>query len=104
MHKFRQIVNNINIKIKDIAKKEGIGLSKKSIYFKVDKLNNDDNVKQIKEGVEHLDGIISVSVNKKDSKISVDYDDMGTNLSEIANTLIDMGYSITVDNNKLCDD
>lgn len=71
-------------------------MSKQSVYLKIDDLSNDHTVKEIKEVVDEIRGIISVSVSRKDSKIAVDYDDTGTNSNEIANAIMDMGYNVSI--------
>jgi copper chaperone CopZ len=72
-------------------------MSKESAYFKINNLSGNHDVKQIKQVLDTLPGIISVSVNLEKSSVAVDFDNTGVMHSQIENRLNTLGFNITAD-------
>lgn len=72
-------------------------MSKESAYFKINNMSGNHDVKQIKQVLDTLPGIISVSVNLEKSSVAVDFDDTGVMYSQIENRLNTLGFKITAD-------
>lgn len=69
-------------------------MSKASVYFTVDRLSGEHNVKKLKRELDTLGGVSSVSVNEGDGNIAVDYDTSGVQQSEIQRMIEKLGYDI----------
>jgi len=50
--------------------------------------------KRVKEALDAIRGVISVSVNLDEATVSVDYDTTGVNEEQIKETIIEAGYEI----------
>jgi copper chaperone CopZ len=70
-------------------------MSKESAYFKIVNLNGKHDIKQIKQVLDTLPGIIAVSVNVEKSSVAVDFDNTGVMHSQIENRLNSLGFHIT---------
>jgi copper chaperone CopZ len=70
-------------------------MSKASIYFSLNDLSGKRDVADIKQRIDKIPGVISVSVNRLDDKVAVDFDTSGTNQDKIREELTDLGFSIT---------
>ena len=71
-------------------------LAKESIYFELSEMNNRQDPKAIKKGVDTLQGIISVSVNSTSKKVAVDFDSTGTNGEEITQKIKELGFELQI--------
>lgn len=69
-------------------------MSKASIYFTVNKVDGKHDVKQMKQGLDALPGVISVSVNESTNRVAVDFDTTGVQTARIGKQLEQMGYKI----------
>ncbi len=69
-------------------------MSKASIYFTVNKVDGKHDVKQMKQGLDALPGVISVSVNESTNRVAVDFDTTGIQTTRIGKQLEQMGYKI----------
>jgi copper chaperone CopZ len=70
-------------------------MSKESAYFIISNFSSKHDVKQIKQVLDTLPGIISVSVNLEKSSVAVDFDNTGVMHSQIENRLNTLGFNIT---------
>lgn len=70
-------------------------MSKASIYFSLNDLSGKRDVADIKQRIDQIPGVISVSVNRLDDKVAVDFDTSGTNQDKIREELTNLGFSIT---------
>lgn len=70
-------------------------MSKASIYFSLNDLSGKRDVADIKQRIDKIPGVISVSVNRLDDKVAVDFDTSGTNQDKIREELTNLGFSIT---------
>lgn len=68
-------------------------MAKESAYFDLKSLDDKHDTKKIKNGIDELSGIISVSVGNK--RVCVDFDSTGTSESEIQKCLSKLGYDVT---------
>lgn len=66
-------------------------VSKQSAYFKVPGLDGKHQVKKIKQVLDQLPGVLSVSANTADDKVAVDYDSSGTDTNAIQNQFKGIG-------------
>lgn len=69
-------------------------MSKSSAYFSVDKLDGNQDIKELKKEIDTLKGVLSVSINDLENKIAVDYDTTGVDEQRIQNKIKKLGYSI----------
>lgn len=53
-------------------------MSKQSAYFKIPGLSGKHEIKKIKQVLDEIPGVFSVSANVLEDKIAVDYDSSGT--------------------------
>lgn len=68
-------------------------MSKQSAYFRVPDMADDHGSKIIKEDIDSIRGVISVSVNASTNKVSVDYDSTGTSCEQIKNQIEKSGFT-----------
>lgn len=68
-------------------------MSKQSAYFRVPDISGNHGSKDIKENLDGIPGIISVSVNASTNKVAVDYDSTGTSCDCIKDTIEKAGYT-----------
>ncbi len=71
-------------------------MAKASVYFKTYNIKDRYDERQVKEGLDTLPGVISVSVNREKATLAVDYDSTGTHSERIQNTLKLMGYDAAI--------
>ncbi|MDR3645679.1 MAG: heavy-metal-associated domain-containing protein [Clostridia bacterium] len=69
-----------------------IQVSKQSAYFRVPDLSGSHDVKAVKQSVDGIPGVISVSINAGTNKVAVDYDSTGTNCDEIREEIEKTGH------------
>lgn len=67
---------------------------KASAYFTIDELGGKHGVKELKQELDTMTGIISVSVSEKTNSVAVDYDTTGENSERIEKKIKDLGYGI----------
>lgn len=70
-------------------------MSKASIYYDVSNINGKHSIKELKQEIDGLSGVISVTVNNKNKNIAVDFDTTGVNHSRIKKKIQDLGYTVT---------
>ena len=70
-------------------------MANKSAYFVVENLQGKRDVSSIKRQLDGLVGVTSVSVNPHNKQLAVDYDDTGSDRTEIAGLLDRLGYQVT---------
>ena len=68
-------------------------MSKETVYFELPQMSQNHDPKELKKGIGTLHGIISVSVNPKNKKVAVDFDNTGTNSEKITNRTRELGFS-----------
>lgn len=76
-----------------ILESEVMIVSKQSVYFHVPGLDGKHPVKKIKQALDELPGVFSVSANTEEDQVAVDYDDSGIPLSAIKNQLAGIGIN-----------
>ena len=69
-------------------------MSKASVYFTLNKIDGKHDVKEIKQGLDALPGVVSVSVNDGSGRVAVDFDTTGLQSDRIRKQLEKMGYVI----------
>ena len=69
-------------------------MSKASVYFTLGNVDGKHDVKEIKQGLDTLPGVFSVSVNHSSDRVAVDFDTTGTQSDRIEKQLEKMGYQI----------
>lgn len=67
-------------------------MSKQSVYFRLQNADSKKDRKLLKQGLDTIPGVISVSVNDQTGKLAVDYDSTGTSSERIGEQLEKMGY------------
>jgi copper chaperone CopZ len=67
-------------------------MSKASVYFTVD-IGNRHDIKNIKRGLDRLQGVRSVSVNDMTGRVAVDIDTSGLQRERIQRQIEKMGYN-----------
>ena len=67
---------------------------KASAYITIDELGGKHGVKELKQELDTMTGIISVSVSEKTNSVAVDYDTTGENSERIEKKIKDLGYGI----------
>ncbi len=65
--------------------------------FKIDELSRKHAVKDVKERLDRLPGVASVSTNVENGKVNVDYDATGVSGRQIKDQLLDAGFAVTVE-------
>lgn len=69
-------------------------MSKASVYFTLDGLNNKHDVKAIKRELDTLPGVLSVSLSNESNRVAVDFDTTGVQSERIGKQLEQMGYPV----------
>ena len=69
-------------------------MSKASVYFTLGKAAGKHDRKEIKQGLETLSGVLSVSVSEGSSRVAVDFDTTATQSGHIQKQLETMGYEV----------
>lgn len=69
-------------------------MPKESAYFTISKMADKADVKRIKNGINTIPGVTSVSVNAHDGRIAVDFDNSGVSHERIEQRLLSLGYQI----------
>lgn len=69
-------------------------MSKASVYFTLGNVDGKHNVKEIKQGLDTLPGVSSVSVNDSSNHVAVDFDSTGIQSGRIKKQLEKMGYEV----------
>lgn len=72
-----------------------------SAYFIVEDTIGKHNLKEIKQKLDTLHGVSSVSVNSEHHLVCVDYDSSGASYDRIENCLNRMGYEIAADASRI---
>jgi Copper chaperone len=70
-------------------------MSKASLYFDLDDLSGKRDTAEIKRCLGKIPGVISVSVNRMDDRVAVDYDTTGTDREKIREQLTGLGFAVT---------
>lgn len=66
-------------------------MSKQSAYFNVPEISNKHEVKEIKNSLAKIRGVLSVSVNTEKDTVAVDYDDSGTDAEKLSRQMKHLG-------------
>lgn len=69
-------------------------MSKASVYFTLSHTDGTHTVKKIKQGLDALPGVSSVSVNDSSNRVAVDFDPTGIQSGRIEKQLEKMGYEV----------
>ena len=69
-------------------------MSKASVYFTLSSVDGKHDVKEIRQGLDALPGVFSVSVNDSSGRVAVDFDTTGIQSDRIEKQLKRMGYEI----------
>lgn len=72
-------------------------MSKASVYYTVENINNPHDIKRIKNELNMIAGVLSVGVNNDKNSVSVDFDTTGTGGEKIKKKLCELGYEITAE-------
>ena len=72
-------------------------MSRESAYFIVRNLDGKHDLKELKQELDTLRGVSSVSVNTQNHLVSVDYDSSGVTYDRIEHRLNRLGYEIAAD-------
>lgn len=67
-------------------------MSKESVYFKIENLNDKHDMKQVKKQLDKIGGVISISVNTTSHKVAVDFDNTAASQSQIEGSLEKLGF------------
>ena len=71
-------------------------MPKKSVTFNLENGIGRHDGKRLKQGIDGLTGVLSVSVNAGTGSVAVDYDTTGSDPVTIKNTIDRMGYTASV--------
>lgn len=70
-----------------------------SSLFKIDELSGKHTQKLVKQALDTLPGVTSVSVNQGTDRVAVDFDSTGVSHQKIKEKLIQMGLGVTAEAN-----
>ena len=76
-------------------------MSKASAYFIVNDIEGSGDIKKIKNDLDKLSGVISVSMNTKINSVAVDFDTTGIRKNQLFERLENMGYNVSETNYKV---
>ena len=68
-----------------------------SAYFIIESIDGKHDLKDIKQSLDRLHGVTSVSVNTAHNLVAVDYNSAGTSYDQIENRLNKLGFQIAAD-------
>jgi len=69
-------------------------LSKASVYFELENIDGKSDVAKLKQQIDTLPGVISVSVNQGRRSVAVDFDTTGASQNQIRAQLDGLGFNI----------
>lgn len=69
-------------------------MKKVSAYFTLGNTGGKHGVKEIKQGLDTLPGVVSVSVSSSSNQVAVDFDATGVQKERIEKQLQKMGYEV----------
>ncbi len=72
-------------------------MSKESAYFIVENVRGKHDMKEVKNTLDQLHGVKSVSINPQHHLVAVDYDSSGTSYDEIEHSLNKIGHQVVAD-------
>lgn len=70
-------------------------MSKASMYFDLEDVSGKRDTAKLKQQLDTLPGVISVSVNKIENRVAVDFDTTGTSQERIRKKVDDLGFTVT---------
>ena len=70
-------------------------MSKATLTLRLNDCSGKRDTAEIKQELDGIPGVISVSVNRMDDKVAVDFDTSGTNRETIRKQLTGLGFHIT---------
>lgn len=70
-------------------------MSKASVYFDLEDISGKRDVAKLKQQLDTLPGVISVSVNAMENRIAVDFDTTGTNQDQLRKKLDGLGFTVS---------
>ncbi len=68
-------------------------MSKASMYFNLKNIDGKHDAAKLKQQLDTLPGVISVSVNTERNQIAVDFDTTGTNQDRIRKKVDELGFT-----------
>ena len=69
-------------------------MSKASAYFTLGSIDGRHAVKELRNGLDTLPGVLSVSVNDSSRRVAVDFDTTGTKKESICKKIEEMGFEV----------
>lgn len=69
-------------------------MSKASMYFELENIDGKRDVAKLKQQIDTLPGVISVSVNQERKSVAVDFDTTGASQNQIRAQLDGLGFAI----------
>ena len=69
-------------------------MAQESVYYSINKDVGLHDTKLLKRALDSLPGVTSVSINKEQGSVAVDYDSTGVSQREIAEKIEILGYPI----------
>ena len=69
-------------------------MSKASIYFTLGKIDSKQEVAGIKQELDTLPGVLSVSVSGQNKRVAVDFDTTGVDSEKLRHKLEKLGYEV----------
>lgn len=73
-----------------------ICLSHHTVHFRVPSLWGKRGTAELKQKIENVGGVVSVSINSSINRISIDYDNLNTSCGKIKEIIEAAGYSSEV--------
>ncbi len=71
-------------------------MARLSVYFSLKDIGDSHQCAQLKQGLDTLPGVTSVSINDRGC-LAVDYDSTGVRQEDIRRKILDLGFSIQQD-------
>lgn len=72
-------------------------MPQESAYFIIENVDDKNDLKDVKRGLDQMHGVHSVSVSLDSHLVAIDYDSSGVSYDLIENRLNKMGYQIAAD-------
>ncbi len=70
-------------------------MAKASMYFNLNGLHGNHGEKEIKQQLDKIPGVLSVSVTNDRKRVAVDFDTTGTNREQLRKKIDEIGLEIT---------
>ncbi len=69
-------------------------MSKESAYFQISHITGNHDTKELKQELDTIPGVLSVSVNVERNTLGVDYDNAGVTCDQLEKRLVKSGYQV----------